>query len=71
MMKCTLCGFKFDEMDRSICECNCGFSGCGGDFLICPECGYHMVAPPEIKKRLKDFVPPKITDNKIYVESFI
>ena len=54
MMKCTLCGFKFDEMDRSPCECSCAFGGCGGDFLVCPECGHHMIAPPDVKKRLKE-----------------
>lgn len=30
-----------------------------------------LIANLGIKKRLKDSVPPKITDNKIYVESFI
>lgn len=66
MMRCTLCGCKFDEMDRSPCECSCTFGGCSGDFVICPQCGHHMTAPPEVKKVLSQLDNQSKNDSSIF-----
>jgi hypothetical protein len=50
-MKCTLCGFKFNEIEAQ--------SGCGGcglmkkcDLVKCPNCNFEMLPDPEWIKKL-------------------
>ncbi len=40
-MKCSLCGYEFDETDRS-CHTGCPMSkNC--NLICCPHCGYQTV----------------------------
>ena len=47
MIQCKLCGHKFDETTAQPIDCNCG---CGGNNVLCPNCGYDMPRPKELKK---------------------
>lgn len=52
-MKCTLCGFEFNEKDaKSSC------SGCylakRCELLKCPNCGFEIAAEPKWIKNLKN-----------------
>ena len=52
-MKCSLCGFNFDENDAKACCTGCLFSkGC--ELLKCPNCGFEMTKEPDWIKRLKE-----------------
>lgn len=52
-MKCTLCGFEFNEK-----EAQAGCSGCGllkkCDLIKCPNCNFEIVPEPEWINKLKD-----------------
>ncbi len=37
MAECRICGCVFDEKKAERIDCNCG---CGGDIILCPNCGY-------------------------------
>jgi hypothetical protein len=51
-MKCSLCGFQFNEQDAQAC-CN----GCGlmkkCELVKCPNCGFEMAPEPGWIKKLK------------------
>ncbi len=49
MLECRICGHKFEleEADRS--HCNCGFN-CGGINAPCPNCGFDVLIPKELRK---------------------
>jgi Fe2+ transport system protein FeoA len=50
-MKCSLCGYTFDELEASSGCASCGFSkGC--DLVRCPNCGYEAAPDPKWIKRL-------------------
>lgn len=52
-MKCSLCGFEFDEKDTKACCSGCLFArGC--ELLKCPNCGFEMASEPDWIKRLKE-----------------
>jgi len=51
MMQCRLCGCKFDEKTVEPCECHCVFGGCNGANVRCPNCGYDMPLPPELRSK--------------------
>ena len=42
MIQCKLCGHKFDETTAQPIDCNCG---CGGNNVLCPNCGYEVRLP--------------------------
>ncbi len=42
MIECRLCGCKFDEDKAELLDCNCG---CGGNKVMCPNCGYEVRLP--------------------------
>ena len=42
MIQCKLCGHKFDETTAQPRDCNCG---CGGNNVLCPNCGYEVRLP--------------------------
>ncbi|MCD7781293.1 MAG: hypothetical protein LUG89_01125 [Methanosphaera sp.] len=44
MIECRLCGHNFDENEAEMIDCNCG---CGGDNVLCPNCGYEVRLPRE------------------------
>ncbi len=46
LMKCDVCGCEFDSENAG--SCDCGF-GCGGAMVKCPECGFHVDLPIEIR----------------------
>jgi len=52
-MKCSLCGFEFNEHEA---EAAC--SGCGlvkkCDLIKCPNCSFEMAPEPDWIKKLKD-----------------
>ncbi len=52
-MKCSLCGFEFNEKDaKSSC------SGCylarGCELIRCPNCGFEMTPEPKWIKNLRE-----------------
>ena len=50
-MKCSLCGYTFNELEASSGCASCGFSkGC--DLVRCPNCGYEAAPEPKWIKRL-------------------
>ena len=50
MISCKLCGHEFDETKAEELDCNCG---CGGNKVLCPNCGYEVRLP-------RDSMPRKI-----------
>jgi hypothetical protein len=42
MISCKLCGHEFDESKEELLDCTCG---CGGDKVLCPNCGYEVRLP--------------------------
>ena len=50
-MQCMLCGCKFDLEEASKCECSCTFGGCGGQNVKCPNCGFDMPVPRELRPK--------------------
>ena len=52
-MKCSLCGFEFNEH-----EAEAGCTGCGlvrkCDLIKCPNCNFEMAPEPGWIKKLKD-----------------
>lgn len=54
-MKCSLCGFEFNEKDARTC---CG--GCGlikkCELLKCPNCGFEAAPDPKWAKKFKETV---------------
>lgn len=42
MISCKLCGHEFDETKEELLDCTCG---CGGDKVLCPNCGYEVRLP--------------------------
>ena len=50
-MQCMLCGCKFDLEEASKCECNCAFGGCGGQNVKCPNCGFDIPVPRELRPK--------------------
>ncbi len=48
MIECKLCGHKFDENKAELLDCNCG---CGGNKVMCPNCGYEVRLPRTDKPR--------------------
>ena len=52
-MKCSLCGFRFNEKDaKSFCNGCYLTKGCG--FIKCPNCGFEMAPEPEWIKKIKN-----------------
>ena len=47
MLKCDICGCEFDHTQSG--DCDCGM-GCGGQNVKCPQCGLHLILPPELRK---------------------
>ena len=52
MMKCPLCGFKFQEEDGRVACRGCPLAG-GCHMLKCPNCGYDVPIEPRLIKALK------------------
>lgn len=51
-MKCTLCGFEFNEKDaRSACGGCSLVKGC--ELVKCPNCGFDIAPDPKWVKELK------------------
>jgi len=52
MMKCSFCGFEFDEKAPDSVSCKgCPMSGrCGK--IKCPRCGFEMAKPSGLFRRL-------------------
>ncbi|MCR4431247.1 MAG: hypothetical protein NUV45_09550 [Tepidanaerobacteraceae bacterium] len=52
MMKCSFCGFEFDEKSLDSASCRgCPMSGrCGK--IKCPRCGFEMVKPSGFFRKL-------------------
>jgi hypothetical protein len=51
-MKCSLCGFKFDEDESISCCEGCALSrNC--NMIRCPNCGFEVPAEPKLIKVLK------------------
>lgn len=48
MVQCKLCGHEFDEDEAELIDCKCG---CGGDNVLCPNCGYEVRLPRTNKPR--------------------
>ena len=46
MCRCKLCGKEFDHEEAEIIDCNCG---CGGDNVLCLNCGYEVRLPREYR----------------------
>ncbi|MDD6286008.1 hypothetical protein [Candidatus Methanosphaera massiliense] len=42
IVECKLCGNKFESSEAEEIECNCG---CGGENVLCPNCGYEVRLP--------------------------
>ena len=51
-MKCSLCGFKFDEKGAEAACAACGLvRRC--ELVKCPNCGFEMPLEPEWIKKIK------------------
>lgn len=50
LLKCDICGTEFDHTEAG--DCDCGM-GCGGVNVKCPECGIHVILPPELQELKK------------------
>ena len=50
MLQCRLCGHKFDETKVGPCNCSCGFGNCHGSNVLCPNCGFDVPVPKELRK---------------------
>lgn len=52
-MKCSLCGFEFNEKDEEPVCSKCHLvKGCR--LIRCPNCGFEMAPEPEWIKKLRD-----------------
>lgn len=49
MLECRICGCKFDVNDIDRSHCNCRFN-CGGINAPCPNCGFDVLVPKELRK---------------------
>lgn len=53
-MKCTLCGFLFDEKNaKTACVKYCITKGCG--LIKCPSCGFEQAPEPKWIRWLRKF----------------
>jgi len=48
MLSCRLCGHEFDETKEELLDCTCG---CGGDKVLCPNCGYEVRLPNDARPK--------------------
>lgn len=57
-MKCTLCGYEFNEVaaDRACSGCSL-MKSC--KLIKCPNCGFETPAEPKWLKKLRKKIPPK------------
>ncbi len=52
-MKCSLCGFEFNEKEVQSCCSGCGLiKGC--ELVKCPNCNFEMVPEPKWLKKLRE-----------------
>jgi rubredoxin len=47
-MKCSLCGYEFEE-DKALVTCRACLLFTSCNMVCCPNCGYEMPIPKEIK----------------------
>ncbi len=50
-MKCSLCGFEFDQRKADL-ACQGCFTAKGCKLVKCPDCGYEMPPEPEWLKKI-------------------
>ena len=51
-MKCSLCGYKFNEKEgKSACQ-GCIIKGCG--MVRCPNCNFENIVEPKSLKSIKE-----------------
>ena len=53
-MKCSLCGFEFNEETAQSACCGCPLTKGNCGLTKCPNCGFEMVQEPEWIKKLKN-----------------
>lgn len=51
-MKCTLCGYEFDEQDGENACNGCPLAG-SCKMVRCPNCGYDVILEPKLIKTYK------------------
>ena len=49
LMKCDICNCEFDHTNAG--ECDCGYE-CGGASVKCPECGFDVDVPEELREEV-------------------
>ncbi|RAP52043.1 MAG: hypothetical protein BZ138_03710 [Methanosphaera sp. rholeuAM270] len=54
MLQCMICGHKFDESKVDRTKCSCGHN-CHGTNLPCPNCGFDVYVPRELRSGLEQF----------------
>ena len=57
MLKCDICGCEFDHTEAG--DCDCGM-GCGGQNVKCPNCGFDIPVPRELRPKNKSSMLNKI-----------
>lgn len=57
-MKCTMCGYLFEQKSGKAACKNCPL-GSGCDMVCCPNCGFEVPVEPEWIKKLTNFIRRK------------
>lgn len=57
MVECKICGTIYNEKKAEKLDCSCG---CGGDLILCPNCGYALKLNNKTKNKNNFF--KKLTD---------
>ena len=52
LLTCEVCKKEFDHINAG--ECDCGYD-CGGASVKCPECGFDVDVPEELKDEIIKF----------------
>lgn len=52
LLKCEVCGREFDHTKAG--KCDCGYD-CGGASVKCPECGFDVDVPEELRDEIIEY----------------
>jgi rubredoxin len=55
-VKCTMCGYQFEQKaGQSACK-NCPMAGGCGDLVCCPNCGFELPVEPKWIRKVINFI---------------
>lgn len=54
-MKCTMCGYRFEQKAGQAACKNCPMAG-GCDLVCCPNCGFEAPVEPEWIRKVINFI---------------